>query len=169
MSSGFSARQRNITQKTWNNRINRNEIGDLIISRNSEVNWPPRSCDWTSLEYFLWGYLKVKVYEAFHVKSDGLKNVNFWFPSFFWHFLVSIKKLFLVNFEIFLITGIKEIEFRFFAHNFFNNGPNSNFFFTYFLEKNTKKWFKVFLYVIFEFENFTLVFETVPMYSSIFW
>ena len=91
----------------------------------------------------------------------------------FWHFLVPIKKLFLVNFEIFLITYLKDMEFRFFAHNFFKNGPNSNFFFwnfccfTHFLEKNTKKLFKVFLYAIFEFENFNLVFETV--YLRFFW
>ena len=26
-----------------------------IISRNSDVNWPPRSCDLTPLDYFLWG------------------------------------------------------------------------------------------------------------------
>ena len=35
------------------------------------------------------------------------------------------------------------------------------FFLHTFLEKNTKKLFKVFLYAIFEFENFNLVFETV--------
>ncbi len=28
-----------------------------IISRNSDVNWPPRSCDLTPLDFFLWGYL----------------------------------------------------------------------------------------------------------------
>lgn len=33
-----------------------------IISRNSEVNWPPRSCDLTPLDFFLWGYLKSRVY-----------------------------------------------------------------------------------------------------------
>ena len=48
---------------------------------------------------------------------------------YFWHFLVPIKKLFLVNFEIFLVTGLREIEFRVFAHNFFKNGTNSTIFF----------------------------------------
>ena len=91
----------------------------------------------------------------------------------FWHILVPIKILFRVNFEKNLITGLKDIEFRFFAHNFFKNGLNSIFFlifvfFTYFLEKNTKKLFDVFLYAIFEFENFNLVFETVCRYSWIF-
>ncbi|KZC04047.1 hypothetical protein WN55_03832, partial [Dufourea novaeangliae] len=34
---------------------------DRIISRNSAVNWPPRSCDLTPLDYFLWGYVKDQV------------------------------------------------------------------------------------------------------------
>ena len=25
-----------------------------IISRNSDINWPPRNCDLTLLDYFLW-------------------------------------------------------------------------------------------------------------------
>lgn len=35
---------------------------DRIISRNSAVNWPARSCDLTPLDYFLWGYVKDRVY-----------------------------------------------------------------------------------------------------------
>ncbi|KAG8297997.1 hypothetical protein J6590_108292 [Homalodisca vitripennis] len=31
-----------------------------VISRRSDVNWPPRSCDLTSLDFFLLGYLKKK-------------------------------------------------------------------------------------------------------------
>ncbi|EFN82647.1 hypothetical protein EAI_09010, partial [Harpegnathos saltator] len=27
-----------------------------------DVNWPPRSCDLTPLDFFLWGFLKGKVY-----------------------------------------------------------------------------------------------------------
>ena len=73
------------------------------------------------------------IYGAFHAKSDGFKNFNFWFPSFFDIFLVSIKKTLPGIFEIFLITGLKDIEFRFFAHNFFKNGPNLKFYFLKFL------------------------------------
>ena len=40
----------------------RETFGDRIISRNGPVNWPPRSCDLTPLDYFLWGYVKSKVY-----------------------------------------------------------------------------------------------------------
>lgn len=35
---------------------------ERIISRNGPVNWPPRSCDLTPLDYFLWGYVKSLVY-----------------------------------------------------------------------------------------------------------
>ncbi|GFX41054.1 transposable element Tc3 transposase [Trichonephila clavipes] len=37
-------------------------FGDRLISRFGPVNWPPRSCDLTSLDYFLWGYAKSLVY-----------------------------------------------------------------------------------------------------------
>ncbi|GFU25313.1 putative DD41D transposase [Trichonephila clavipes] len=33
-------------------------FGDRLISRFGPVNWPPRSCDLTPLDYFLWGYIK---------------------------------------------------------------------------------------------------------------
>ncbi|GFX34017.1 uncharacterized protein TNCV_912181 [Trichonephila clavipes] len=37
-------------------------FGDRLISRFEPVNWPPRSCDLTPLNYFLWGYVKSLVY-----------------------------------------------------------------------------------------------------------
>ncbi|GFY16580.1 transposable element Tc3 transposase [Trichonephila clavipes] len=37
-------------------------FGDRLISRFGPVNWPPRSCDLTPLDYFLWGYAKSLVY-----------------------------------------------------------------------------------------------------------
>ena len=35
---------------------------DRIISRRADVVWPPRSCDLTSLDYYLWGAVKDKYY-----------------------------------------------------------------------------------------------------------
>ena len=32
-----------------------------VISRNGDYNWPPRSCDLTPLDFFLWGYVKDKI------------------------------------------------------------------------------------------------------------
>ncbi|KAK9510942.1 hypothetical protein O3M35_005613 [Rhynocoris fuscipes] len=29
-----------------------------VLSRFGDQNWPPRSCDLTPLDFFLWGYLK---------------------------------------------------------------------------------------------------------------
>ncbi|GFT47523.1 transposable element Tc3 transposase [Trichonephila clavipes] len=37
-------------------------LGDRLILRFEPVNWPPRSCDLTPLDYFLWGYVKSLVY-----------------------------------------------------------------------------------------------------------
>ncbi|GFT20977.1 transposable element Tc3 transposase [Trichonephila clavipes] len=40
----------------------KNTFGDRLISRFGPVNWPPRSCDLTPLNHFLWGYVKSLVY-----------------------------------------------------------------------------------------------------------
>ncbi|GFW63169.1 uncharacterized protein TNCV_581091 [Trichonephila clavipes] len=37
----------------------RDTFSDRLISRFGPVNWPPRPCDLTPLDYFLWGYEKV--------------------------------------------------------------------------------------------------------------
>jgi len=38
----------------------RGTFENRIISRNGDVNWPPRSCDLTPLDYFVWGAVKDK-------------------------------------------------------------------------------------------------------------
>jgi Helix-turn-helix domain (DUF4817) len=57
------------------------KFNDSIISRNGPVNWPPRSCDLTPLDYFLWGYVKSLVYvdkpttlEALEANITGVIN-----------------------------------------------------------------------------------------------
>lgn len=40
----------------------RRKFNGRLISRNGDINWPPRSCDLTPLDFFLWGYLKSRVY-----------------------------------------------------------------------------------------------------------
>lgn len=40
----------------------REKFDDRVISRNAGVRWPPRSCDITPLDFFLWGYVKSIVY-----------------------------------------------------------------------------------------------------------
>ncbi|GFX40090.1 histone-lysine N-methyltransferase SETMAR [Trichonephila clavipes] len=49
-------------------------FGDRLISRFGPVNWPPRSCDLTPLDYFLWGYVKSLVYADKPQTLDHLEN-----------------------------------------------------------------------------------------------
>ncbi|GFS85935.1 transposable element Tc3 transposase [Trichonephila clavipes] len=54
-------------------------FGDRLISRFGPVNWPPRSCDLTPLDYFLWGYVKSLVYadkpQTLDHLEDNIRNV----------------------------------------------------------------------------------------------
>ncbi|GFU20104.1 uncharacterized protein TNCV_1192381 [Trichonephila clavipes] len=49
-------------------------FGDRLISRFGPVNWPPRSCDLTPLDYFLWGYVKLLVYADKPQTLDHLED-----------------------------------------------------------------------------------------------
>ncbi|GFW54443.1 DUF4817 domain-containing protein [Trichonephila clavipes] len=49
-------------------------FGDRLISRFGPVNWPPRSCDLTQLDYFLWGYVKSLVYADKSQTLDHLED-----------------------------------------------------------------------------------------------
>ena len=50
------------------------KFGNRLISRNGPVEWPPRSCDLTPLDFFLWGYLKSKAYANNPTTLKELKN-----------------------------------------------------------------------------------------------
>ncbi|GFX30631.1 putative transposable element [Trichonephila clavipes] len=49
-------------------------FGDRLISRFGPVNRPPRSCDLTQLDYFLWGYIKSLVYADKPQTLDHLED-----------------------------------------------------------------------------------------------
>ncbi|GFX58535.1 hypothetical protein TNCV_417151 [Trichonephila clavipes] len=49
-------------------------FGGRLISRFGLVNWPPRSCDLTPLDYFLWGYVKSLVYADKPQTLDHLED-----------------------------------------------------------------------------------------------
>ncbi|GFV48135.1 uncharacterized protein TNCV_3554141 [Trichonephila clavipes] len=49
-------------------------FGDHLILRFGPVNWPPRSCDLTPLDYFLWGYVKSLVYADKPQTLDHLED-----------------------------------------------------------------------------------------------
>jgi len=48
-----------------------------VISRFGDVPWPPRSPDLTAPDFFLWGYLKSKVYSNRPTDLHTLKE-NIW-------------------------------------------------------------------------------------------
>lgn len=47
--------------------VSLNAVNELfpgrLISLNGDIEWPPRSPDLTPLDFFLWGYLKGRVYD----------------------------------------------------------------------------------------------------------
>ena len=47
---------------------------DRIIRRRTDVVWPPRSCDLTPLDYYLWGAVKDKCYADKPETIDALKD-----------------------------------------------------------------------------------------------
>ncbi|GFV85939.1 DUF4817 domain-containing protein [Trichonephila clavipes] len=47
---------------------------DRLISRFGPVNWPPRPCDLTPLDYFLWGYVKSLIYADKPQTLDHLED-----------------------------------------------------------------------------------------------
>ncbi|GFY14435.1 transposable element Tc3 transposase [Trichonephila clavipes] len=49
-------------------------FGDRLISRFGPVNWPPRSCDLTPLDYFVYGYVKSLVYADKQQTLDHLED-----------------------------------------------------------------------------------------------
>ncbi|GFX43362.1 retrovirus-related Pol polyprotein from transposon TNT 1-94 [Trichonephila clavipes] len=54
--------------------IAKDTFGDRLISRFGPVNWPPRTCDLTPLDYFLWGYVKSLVYADKPQTLDHLED-----------------------------------------------------------------------------------------------
>ncbi|GFW85752.1 putative transposable element [Trichonephila clavipes] len=52
----------------------KDRFGDRLISRFGPVNWPPRSCDLTPLDYFLWGNVKSLVYADKPQTLDSLED-----------------------------------------------------------------------------------------------
>ncbi|GFU80105.1 hypothetical protein TNCV_579851 [Trichonephila clavipes] len=50
-------------------------FGDRLISRFGPVNWPPRSCELTPLDYFLWGYVKSLVYAGISHKRLTIYDI----------------------------------------------------------------------------------------------
>ena len=50
------------------------DLSNKLISPFADIPWPPRSPDLTPMEFFLWGYLKSKVYETAPPTISALKE-----------------------------------------------------------------------------------------------
>ncbi|CAK1550005.1 unnamed protein product [Leptosia nina] len=50
-------------------------FGHRLITRFGPVNWSPRSCELTPLDYFLWGYVKSLVYADKPQTLDHLEDI----------------------------------------------------------------------------------------------
>jgi len=49
-------------------------FGNRVISRFGDIPWPPRSPDLSVCDFFLWGYLKNRVYTTRPRTMDELKQ-----------------------------------------------------------------------------------------------
>ncbi|GFU46642.1 DUF4817 domain-containing protein [Trichonephila clavipes] len=67
-------RRRNMSHSSCHNRFIERHVWYRLISRFGPVNWPPRSCDLTPLDYFLWGYVKSLVYADKSQTLDHLED-----------------------------------------------------------------------------------------------
>ena len=54
--------------------LRRGEFCEHFISRLGAVNWPPRSCDLTPLDFFLWGHIKAHVDTDKPASIDAFEN-----------------------------------------------------------------------------------------------
>ena len=50
------------------------EFGEHLILPSGQANWPPRSCNLTPFDYFLWGYIKAHVYTDKPAVIDALEE-----------------------------------------------------------------------------------------------
>lgn len=51
-----------------------NTYPERWIGRGRAVNWPPRSPDITKIDFFLWGYVKERLYQEPPTTSDDMKE-----------------------------------------------------------------------------------------------
>ncbi|GFT86848.1 putative transposable element [Trichonephila clavipes] len=67
-------RRRNISHSSCHNRFIERHLWGPPNFTFGPVNWPPRSCDLTLLDYFLWGYVKSLVYADKPQTLDHLED-----------------------------------------------------------------------------------------------
>ncbi|GFW42775.1 hypothetical protein TNCV_473651 [Trichonephila clavipes] len=76
-SCGSNKTAQHVTQLVPTIDLLKDTFGDRLISRFGPVNWPPKSCDLTPLDYFLWGYVKSLVYADKPQTEKVIENWTF--------------------------------------------------------------------------------------------
>ena len=66
---GTTSHTARVTIDLW-----KGKFGERVISRNGPVEWSPRSCDLTPLDFFLRGHIKSLVYTNKPATLDDLKD-----------------------------------------------------------------------------------------------
>lgn len=70
-------------------------FGDRIISKKTKIKWPARSFDLSPLDFFLWGYLKDRVYQNRPETLDDLKtNIEYQISEITVRMLKNVMKSF---------------------------------------------------------------------------
>ncbi|GFV84000.1 DUF4817 domain-containing protein [Trichonephila clavipes] len=72
-SCGFNKMAQHVTARATIGLL-KDTFGNQLISHFGPANWPPRSCDLTPLDYFLWGYVKSLVYADKPQTLDHLED-----------------------------------------------------------------------------------------------
>lgn len=58
----------------------RPRLENRVFSRSGDINWPPRSCDLTALDFYLWGAVEDRYYAnspaTIHDLKQNIKSAN---------------------------------------------------------------------------------------------
>ena len=73
LTCGFNKTVPHATQRVTMDLL-RGEFDKHFISRSGPVNWSPKSCDLTVLNYLSWGYVKAHVYTDKPASGDALED-----------------------------------------------------------------------------------------------
>lgn len=75
-----------------------NEFGVRWIGRGGPTAWPPRSPDLTKMDFFMWGYVKEKVYQTAPTTRDDMKiRIRRAFEEISEQMLVNVSRSFLAR------------------------------------------------------------------------
>ncbi|KFM64536.1 hypothetical protein X975_10113, partial [Stegodyphus mimosarum] len=83
---------------------------DQVISRGCKIQWPLRSADLTPADFWLWGYLRSRVYQGFSTTLVKLKNaIRLTFAAMDGDFLHSAVMGVVTRLTCLLLCGGSEI------------------------------------------------------------